>query len=276
MFQLKRAGFYIGGDSVAGVEVKGKSKPQILGTWRTQRGLDFNRPELLKEGLEKALTASGFRSRRISISIPDTLARTVVMDFEELPSSKKEVLEIVRARAKSEMDSDPDEDVLSFQAFGQGTRKKVLCVAAKRDIIKVIEENICQKGHSIERVSTHSLNIINLLSADGDSAVVIRFRDYITVIVFNGGAIDFYRCKSVTDDADVKRETAASFAFYCGRNQGKSISKIYLIDESGRLSDLTRDSVPAPIESPGPGAFSITTGWNGRGLDLLAAAGACL
>lgn len=279
MFKRKRAGFYIGNGEVRAVEVAGNGRPAVIRTWRGDSGHVLSAPGALKEVISKAISGSDFGTRNISVSIPDTLVRIAVFDFEELPKSKKDTFEIVKARAAKELDLEPVESVFSFQVLPSAPLKKVLCVVAKRDMIEALEEGVCSSGRRNLRISPHSLNIVNLLSADGeDASIIIRASDYLAVLIFKSGVLDFYRCKAITgDDVEVKRELVSTFAFYCGRNPGHRVSRVLLFDETGTLGENIRDSVPATVELPGPASFLLNSSdVTGKDLSLLSAAGSCI
>ncbi|MBW7956957.1 MAG: hypothetical protein H3C68_03600 [Deltaproteobacteria bacterium] len=277
MLQRKTAGFSIGKNGISAIEVKGNGRLSAVRTWKEASRPDMGGPAGLKDGITKALSESGIGVRRVSVSIPDTLARATVLDFEELPGSKKDAQGIIRCRALMELEADPDKYALSYQAFSFEKGNKVLCVAAERSWINAIEDGFSSSGRRVSRISVHTLNVANLLSAgDPDSAVLTVASDFMAVLVFMSGSPVYYRCKGISNESEAMREALSSFAFYCGKNPGHRISRIALLDETGKIAGMMSGLLPARIEEPGRTEFRLESELTCRDLSLLAAAGSTL
>ena len=86
--------------------------------------------------IRRALDAIGQRGREVTLVVPDTAARVLLIDFDELPAKAAEALPVVRFRLKKLLPFDADDAALSYQVMS-GTRgaMQVLAVAMPRETL---------------------------------------------------------------------------------------------------------------------------------------------
>ncbi len=213
---------------------------------------NLNDPKNLAEGIASALMSSGVKGAGIALSIPDTFARAAIFEFEELPAKRREAEEIIRLRAGKELNSGAS-DRLSYFVLSNEKRLKALAVTVRESVIAPIEEALFAAGFTPERISIHSLNICNLFSPkapEGDFSLLVRAEDCISITVFRGGVLDFYRCKAVNGDEEAVREISSSFLFYRGRNPEIKVERNFLFGGSPGLIGLLKGSMEVNAVSP--------------------------
>ncbi|MBI5561015.1 MAG: hypothetical protein HY883_07060 [Deltaproteobacteria bacterium] len=220
----------------------------------------------------------------INLSIPDTMAKTSVLTFEELPRDKNESDSLIKWKSAGSVFLKPEECSIDYQLLTEGEKKKVLSVVVKKDIIEGYEGIFSRLGKRVTRVNIHSFDIFNLFSekkgAKGDFSLVVRFKDYFSFLAFKDGILDFYRCKEAEDETGLFSEVLASFAFYTGRFPEARIEKVYILGADG-LSAKLREALETDVESvradeflrAGGGVNPISIA-GADPLDLLSAVGA--
>ncbi len=240
--------------------------------------------EGFKSSAVDALEASGIRSGNVSLSIPDIFAKTAILEFEELPAKALEADEVVRWKIARTWYMRPEEITVDYQVLSKEPTVKVLTVAVKRDLVKGYEDALAELGLSTTNVNIHSLNLLRLLRGSvgeaGNFSLIMRMKGYFSVSIFNGGVMDFYRCKSLHGSTEqFVGELGASFAFYSGGHPGVGLERSYLFngDESftDALETITKKEVvvvrPEDMLKPG----GAETGFDGIDTTtLLAAIGA--
>ena len=73
----------------------------------------------------------GSGSRDVTLVVPDSAVRVLLLDFDQLPAKAAEALPVVRFRLKKLLPFDADDAMVSYQVMSsdEGTRCKVLAVA---------------------------------------------------------------------------------------------------------------------------------------------------
>lgn len=260
------------GISIASAEVSG-GRITLLGSWRDGRTLDLGSPSVLNERLGELFHSAGIKRGPVTVSLPDTLGRVAILDFQELPTKSSEAALLVKAGAARAMGINQNEYRLEAQVFDSAAGKKALCAAVKKQVMEPVKEALGAAGLSVTGVSLHSFNLINLLpSGDEDGALIARCSDFVTVIFCRAGVTEFYRCKTIEGNGvEAAREVAASFAFYKGKNPD-SKGKVYLIDETGCLAGCLPDSIKADAVPVGAGFMNSREPVPG----ILPALGSCM
>lgn len=242
------------GISIASVE-RDRGRVKLLGSWRDSAPIDLGAPAAMKERLVSLLASAGIKRGTVTVSLPDTMARVAILDFQELPAKRTDAEMLIKAGAAKSMNIDVKEYRLDAQTFDLASGKRALCAAVKKQALEPIEEALSDSGLAVKAVSLHSLNIVNLLpEGDGDGSLIARCADFVTVIFFRAGVPDFYRCKAVEENwAESVREVAASFAFYRSRNPETVQGSVYLVDETGYLAARLPESIKAEVTPVGAG-----------------------
>ncbi|MBI5492851.1 MAG: hypothetical protein HY893_07970 [Deltaproteobacteria bacterium] len=261
----KILGVSIGRDAVSAVRAHRNGGGWVLSDYGSAPAV-LTDPKALAEGAAAAVRSFGAKGGHVAVSIPDTMAKAAVFEFEELPAKAREAGEIIRLRAGREMNAGPS-DRVDFMVLSKGKKVKALAVAIKGSVLAHIEEGLSSAGLYAERISLHSFDIYNLFAPkapEGDFSILVRGEEYISTAVFRDGALDFYRCKGVNDDNEAVREAGSSFLFYRGRNPEVNLTKAFLFNCAPGLAGDLRGSMDLSAVSPdslvrlkGPGLEKI-------------------
>lgn len=254
VFAKTAAGLYIGQGELAAIEARRNNGCWVLDKCsRTPLSGEAMPPKDFKENIRKTLKESGIKNRKISVSVPDTIAKTVFLEFKDLPAKKDDASEIIKLKASKLLNLNPPDIHLGYQVLSRDNISKVLAVVVNKDTIVSYEDACLESGFDVRRISIHSFNLLNLFSQEasmqGNYSVIIRLGDYFSIMFFKEGILDFYRCKAVSgsDGAGIK-EISSSFLSYRGKNPDMPLENIYLLDMSGDFAEMVKKAVGVEVK----------------------------
>ena len=101
----------------------------------------------LRQALEGVGARPNTRKADITVVIPDTACRVLLLDFDALPNKLSEALPLVRFRLKKLVPFDADDAMVSFQILSQSRQMvRVLAVAIPRDVLAEYESAAREAG----------------------------------------------------------------------------------------------------------------------------------
>jgi Tfp pilus assembly PilM family ATPase len=77
----------------------------------------------------QAIETSGIKARKIALSIPDIVAKTAVLGFEELPDRTREADKIIKWKAARALYQSPEDLCVDYQVLSKRPEIRVLAVA---------------------------------------------------------------------------------------------------------------------------------------------------
>lgn len=201
--------------------------------------------------------ATGTRPGRISLVVPDNLARVSLMTFPERPPNRKHVEEMIRFKLRRAVPFRLEEAVISHQVLPSSGRELNLLVALMlRSVVEQYEQVLEAAGARPGLVDLSTLSLFNLCRLDlerhgssgRDVALLNCARGYFALIISRNGRLLFYRCKthgqagqeSGLDDSVLARELATSLSYYQEKLGGEGIAATLL------------RTVSAPVDAMAP------------------------
>src|SRR3990172_1026835 len=198
----------------------------------------------IKNALAEMLSGWLPRVKDVSISIPDTAVKAVVLEFIELPANRQEAIDVIKWKAAKGFSVRPEDCVVGWQTAGTSNGKKVFAAIADRKIIEGYEDAVSEAGLGVSVVGIHSLNAVNLLSealpdeTEGSFFAVTASKSFFSVMAVRDGAVDFYRCKETGEGEDVSPHIEATFASYKSKKPNLDMSRAYILGIAGGFSGV--------------------------------------
>ncbi len=198
-------------------------------------------PEETARALRDLLEATGTRPGRISLVLPDNLARVSLMSFPERPPNRKHLEEMIRFKLRRAVPFRLEEAALSYQVLpGEGRGVDLVVALMLRSVVEPYERAAEAAGARPGLVDLSTLAVYNLCRAElaraqaggRDVALLNCAAGYFALMVVRGSRPLFYRCKSlgsgesepgVADDA-LSRELMTSLSYYQEKLAGDGIS----------------------------------------------------
>ena len=188
------------------------------------------------------------RDHRLSLLLPDDVARVSLLGFATLPKTRRELADLVRFRMAKSLPFKPEEAVLDLMVLGASSARpgasaaSVLAVFVHRAVLEQYEALLSACGYWPGLVSLSTFELFNLFrptfagkkAADRDSLVLNVTAHYLSVVILRDTDVIFYRCKPhlATDQidtlTDVQRELYTSLAFYQEKLLGRGIGRVFL------------------------------------------------
>ncbi|MEK6758534.1 MAG: hypothetical protein AABY51_02060 [Deltaproteobacteria bacterium] len=234
----------IGHDSVLAVEVIKRGGRLSLGKTAKAR-LSDPRSSVACTNAFGELKRSCVLKGPVTLSVPDTFARILILEFAELPSKKAEALEVVTWKAAKQLYLRPEECRVDYQILPAEGSIKALVLLMKEKEIREIENALESSGIKAKKISTHSLDLINLLGSrsepDSDASIILGMEGYITVMFLRSGLLDFYRCKELEGSvSDGISELTPAISYYNGRNPEFTPSRSYIFSDNQAFRDSAK------------------------------------
>lgn len=192
--------------------------------------------------LKRTFTRLGVRPGRISLVLPDTVAKVSLVSFAQVPARAEDLERLIRWQVRRTAPFSIDEAQVSWTAGARqpdGAREFVVALA-RRSIVNEYEQVCAAAGAQAGIVDLATFNVVNTILAGGRAsgdASRAESRDWLLVHVNTGytsfaivrdGALIFFRSlhsETEGDLADVVHQTAM---YYEDRLHGSGFSRIVL------------------------------------------------
>ena len=113
------------------------------------------------------------RSRDVTVIVPDSAARVLFVDFDQLPSKTAEALPVVRFRLKKLLPFDADDAMVSYQVMStEKDSVKLLAVAMPKAVLEEYESVLLAAGYLPGAVLPSTLAALAGLD-EAESAVLV-------------------------------------------------------------------------------------------------------
>ena len=216
--------------------------------------------------IESLQLAGATGSARISLAVPDTIARVFVVDLEELPASWSQATEMIRWRIKKSIPFRVEDARLSWHQLGkvEDGRIQVLVAVAPDASLRPVEDLLTAAGLRIGLIDLSSFSLLNAMrlealragaaAPDGDAALVNATPTFFSVTLVRDGKLVLYRSKSYHVSGGfqgeeslrvVGRELKSTLSYYEEHLFGRGIARTLLRAagvEPDALADVVRDS----------------------------------
>ncbi len=130
----------------------------------------------------------------MTLVIPDSAVRVLLLDFEALPSRETEALPLVRFRLKKLLPFDADEAMVTYQTMSTGKGVvRVLAVAIPRDVLSEYETAAREAGFEPGCVLPSTLACLAAVD-DAEPALLVNANpNGVTAAIVRGGVLLLHR-----------------------------------------------------------------------------------
>lgn len=209
--------------------------------------------DAFRPAVESARQAVRSGVRRACVTVPDAWARTLTLDFDVLPSGRRERSDMVIWKIKKLLPGRVDDlEVVFSEIPKSGDGVRLLVSAAPRDTIRSIESAFAATGVRVGMLSTATLAFFNGFddrlsrSAGGDYLLLHRSGRTSSLLIARNGHPLFYRQKSATEEGtDDAQELRLSLSHYAETLGGAEAPALYLWDEPQAADHSDADALAA-------------------------------
>jgi type IV pilus assembly protein PilM len=211
---------------------------------------------------------------RVSLSLPDSAGRVMLLDLETRFKSRQEGADIIRWKLKKNFPFDIENIYLDYQILSESETGGMLTLVSviTKQVVTQYEDLLLEAGLEPVFIDFSTFNLYRLysqrLEISANSAFITYFAGSVSITAFHEGILAFYRSKEIPSEkfeADrIFREISNSLLLYKNSHPGYIFDDVYCatsLDDSKNFSSIVAEVVgmePFPLN-----AGDFITGKNG-------------
>ena len=240
----------------------------------------------LSQAIARALSQlGGGRPSRVSLIVPDTVAKVSLLKLEQVPPRVSDLREIVRWQIRKTAPFPVEQAVLSISEGARGAEggNELVVAVSREDVIHQYEQACLMAGVHAGLIDLSTFGVINSILANtaapsGDWLLVHVTDSYLTLAVMRDSALLFFRHRGEEEGtlADLIHQTAM---YYEDRLHGAGFARVLIAGAAGLpggadtvrrgLEERLRVSVES-VDPRGAAALQDRIGASAELLDVLA------
>jgi Tfp pilus assembly PilM family ATPase len=195
---------------------------------------------------------SGTRPGRVSLLLPDNLAKVSLLALPERPASRRQLDELVRAKMRRAVPFRLDDASVSYQLLsGEKRGVSVLVVVVRQNLVERIERAVDEIGARVGLIDISTPNLLNLCRdridaasrSGGDAALLNCAPNYFSLVIVRDQRLIFFRCKTYALGEEASsgpngmflREIASSFSYYREKLDGQGVQTLFVRNAGAAL-----------------------------------------
>ncbi|OHB24602.1 MAG: hypothetical protein A2X79_05435 [Desulfuromonadaceae bacterium GWB2_53_15] len=205
-------------------------------------------PQAFISQLKDAHNTLLYNGNRLSVTLPDTVGRIMLLDVEGRFKSRSEGLDIVRWKLKKSMPFDVADSHLDYQQLvvRENGSLALLVALISRTVIGQYEELFTSAGFLPARIDFNTFNLFRTferrLAFLEDGALVTFYNGILGIMIFSDCVPDFIRIKDLSDvaalDSRVYMEINSSFLVYRERFPERVLKHVACLAPPEMISDF--------------------------------------
>ena len=205
-------------------------------------------PQALGDALRGAHNLLLYNGTRLSVTLPDSVGRVLLLDMEGRFKSRSEALDLIRWKLKKSLPFELADTHLDYQQLtirDNGDMALMVALVSKA-VICQYEELIVAGGFVPARIDFNSFNLYrtfeNRLTLQEDVAVILFYAGSLNVMIFADGILEFQRIKDMSGssgvDSRVYMEINSSLMVYRERFPERVVQHVSCIAPPGVAAEF--------------------------------------
>jgi len=221
------------------------------------RELNVLDPQSFCETVRNAYNLLLYRGTRLSVTLPDTVGRIVMLDVEGRFKSHAEGQDIIRWKLKKSLPFDLADTHIDYQQMSvrENGDMALMVALVSRAVISQYEELLMEAGLTPARIDFNSFNLYRAFEsrlAPQENVALVSFYDStLGIMIFANGILEFQRTKELSDsngvDSRVYMELCSSLKVYHERFSDRTVEHVSCIAPP----DVARDFCGMVAEATG-------------------------
>src|SRR5258705_12448516 len=155
--------------------------------------------------LRELFATSGTKPGRVSVILPDNLAKVSIVTLPERPATRKMLRELLRFKLRRSVPFKLEDAVISsFALPGSGPEFNLLVAVIMRSVVEQYEAAFEAAGARPGMIDLCTPSLFNLarpslaeaVASGSDAALLNCTRSYFTLMIVRADRVLFFRCKS--------------------------------------------------------------------------------
>jgi type IV pilus assembly protein PilM len=183
----------------------------------------------------EAVTEKGV-GREVTLIVPDSTVRVLLLDFDSLPAKVADALPVVRFRLKKLLPFDADDAVVSYQimagkAGGSKGSLRVAAVAIPREVLAEYEAVVREAGFEPGAVLSSTLAAISGLGEEAEAALLVNAGPQaVTTAIVHAGVLLLHRSVDMSGNLQVGILAEATVTMTDAQEESITVPLLPLID----------------------------------------------
>lgn len=196
-------------------------------------------PEIFVDRIRSAHNLLLSRSGKVSVTLPDSVGRILLLDLEGRFKSRAEALDLIRWKLKKSIPFDLADTHLDYQklAVRENGDMSLLVALVSKTVISQYEELLLQAGLTPLNIDFNSFNLCRLfdrrMSLSDEGILVFYYGSTLGFIAFSQGVPEFIRVKDLSGPAGAESrvfmEINSSLMVYKNRFPDRVCQTIYCL-----------------------------------------------
>jgi type IV pilus assembly protein PilM len=186
---------------------------------------------------------------RVSLSLPDSIGRVMILDLETRFKSRQEGADIIRWKLKKSFPLDIDSIHIDYQVLRESESGGLMTLVSviTKEIINQYEDLLVEAGLEPSRIDFTTFNLYRLysdrLEISENSAFLTYFGGIVSITVFFEGIPEFFRAKELPignfNAERIFREINSSLAVYRSSHPGHQFNDVFYAAPHAATSDFS-------------------------------------
>jgi len=199
---------------------------------------------------------SGTKPGKVSLVLPDNLAKVSIVTLPERPATRKNLREMLHFKLRRSVPFRLEEAAISSWAIpGPGPELNLLVAVMLRSVVEQYEAAFEAAGATPGLVDLCTPSVFNLArpaiakaAASGtDAALLNCTRNYFTLMIMQANRVVFFRCKTYAggEESDpsarlavMARELTSSLSYYTDKLGGSGVGTVFVRAVSPGLDEV--------------------------------------
>lgn len=194
--------------------------------------------------------------KRVSLSLPDSIGRVLLLDLETRFKNRDEGTDIIRWKLKKSLPFDIGEVHLDYQVLDEKETGEIATLVAivSRQVVNQYEDLLAEAGLEPNHIDFATFNLYNLHAQRLELAGYTAFTAYhgktLSILIFNDGVLEFYRAKelpgSVLNADRAFREISSSLLVHQEKHPAHTLTRAFCSvspDEAETFCALVAEAV---------------------------------
>jgi len=219
----------------------------------------------LAQRLRMLFERTGTRPGRISLVLPDNLAKVTLLGLPERPASARQLEELVRSQMRRAVPFRLEDSALSYQMLpGEGSAVSLLVTLMRRSVIEQFERALEAAGARVGLVDLCTTNLLNLcrprineLTRGGEDVALVNCdRNFFSMAIVRNERLIFLRCKTFAlgsgdagrSNGALLREISNSFSYYQEKLKGQGVGTVLVRSVGQPAGEVAERLAPLGLE----------------------------
>lgn len=191
--------------------------------------------DVIRETYLRLLT----KTKHVSVSLPDTTGRVILMDLETRFKSRDEGADIIRWKLKKSFPFNISDAHLDYQLLEEKDSGEISLLVSiiARQVVNQYEDLFVEAGLEPNCIDFTTFNLYRLfsgrLSISENTAFMTFYGGMVTILVFYAGVLSFYRSKEIPGGTleinRAYREINSSLLVYQDMHPNHTINEVFCV-----------------------------------------------